>query len=163
MTIQSLAQFTEFAAILLCLGVFAGGQATKQEATSHHAAGTFEVKLTPQPADADPSFGRMSLDKQFHGALEGTSKGQMLTASTSVKGSAGYVAIEKFTGTLDGRSGSFILQHSGTMTHGALQLSIIVVPDSGTGQFVGLTGSMGISIAEGKHSYAFDYTLPAAP
>ena len=130
-----------------------------------HATGSFEVKLTPQPPEdkADGStLGRMSGDKQFHGDLEGTSKVQMLTAMTEVKGSAGYVAIERVTGTLRGRSGSFILQHSGSSNRGATQLSITVVPDSGTGQLVGITGKMTITITDGKHSYDFEYTLPKA-
>ncbi|MFY9550885.1 MAG: DUF3224 domain-containing protein [Thermoanaerobaculia bacterium] len=129
------------------------------------ATGTFEVKLTPQPSGdkaEDEAVGRMSLDKQFHGDLEGTSKGQMLTAGTAVKDSAGYVAIERVDGTLKGQRGSFVLQHSGTMTRGAPQLVITVVPDSGTGQLVGLAGKMTILIADGKHSYEFEYTLPEA-
>jgi hypothetical protein len=101
----------------------------------------------------------MSIDKQFHGDLEATSKGQMLAAVTSVKGSAGYVAIEQVTGSLRGRSGTFVLQHSGTMTRGAPQQIVSVVPDSGTGELVGLTGTMTITIADGKHSYDFEYTL----
>jgi hypothetical protein len=106
----------------------------------------------------------MSIDKQFHGDLQGTSKGQMLTAGTAVKGSAGYVAIERVNGTLRGRSGTFILQHTGTMTRGTPQLSVTVVPDSGTDQLVGLTGTMNIVIApDGKHSYDFAYALPQKP
>ena len=130
-----------------------------------HASGTFEVKLNPQAMDekTDASLGRMSIDKQFHGDLEGTSKGEMLSASTSVKGSAGYVAIERVSGTLHGRSGSFVLQHSGTMTRGEPRLTITVVPDSGTGQLVGLAGKMMIKITEGKHSYEFEYTLGENP
>jgi Protein of unknown function (DUF3224) len=130
------------------------------------ATGTFEVKLAPQPADdaaADANFGRMSIDKQFHGDLEGSSKGQMLTAGTSVKGSAGYVAIERVTGALHGRSGAFTLQHSGTMTRGAPKLKITVVPDSGTDQLAGLSGRLTIKLEEGKHFYAFEYTLDGAP
>ena len=128
-----------------------------------HATGTFDVKLTPQPADDksdDATLGRMTIEKQIHGDLEATSKGQMLTAGTPVKGSAGYVAIERISGTLHGRTGTFILQHTGTMNRGALQLSITVVPASGTGQLTGLTGKMDIQIAGGKHSYDFAYTLP---
>lgn len=131
-----------------------------------HAKGTFEVKLSPQTPDGkfeDATMGRMTIDKQFHGDLEGTSKGQMLSAVTEVKGSAGYVAMERVTGTLQGRSGSFVLQHSATMNRGVPQLSVTVVPDSGTGQLVGLTGKMEIIIEAGKHSYDFEYTLPAAP
>lgn len=126
------------------------------------ASGTFEVKITPQPADDSPGsalLGKMSLDKVFHGDLEATSKGMMLTAGTAVKGSAGYVAIERVSGTLHGRSGAFVLQHSGTMTRGAPQLTITVVPDSGTEELVGLSGKVEITIAEGKHSYDFEYTL----
>ena len=128
-----------------------------------HATGTFEVKVTPQPSEDKtdaPALGRMTLDKQIHGDLEATSKGQMLTAGTSIEGSAGYVAIERISGTLRGRTGTFILQHTGTMNRGALQLSITVVPDSGTGQLTGLTGKMDIQVTDGKHSYDFAYTLP---
>jgi len=128
-----------------------------------HATGTFEVKVTPQPSEDktdDATLGRMTIEKQIHGDIEAISKGQMLTAGTPVKGSAGYVAIERVSGTLHGRTGTFILQHTGTMNRGALQLSITVVPDSGTGQLTGLTGKMDIQIADGKHSYDFAYTLP---
>jgi hypothetical protein len=130
-----------------------------------HATGAFDVKLTPQPSDPalSASLGRLSIDKQFHGDLEGTSKGEMLTGGTDVKGSAGYVAIERVTGTLHGKRGSFILQHSGTMTRGAPQLTITVVPDSGTGGLAGLSGTMAIIIADGKHSYECEYTLAGAP
>lgn len=130
-----------------------------------HATGTFEVKLVaqgPEDKSEGAALGRMSIDKQFHGDLEATSKGEMLSAMTGVKGSAGYVAIEKVTGTLHGRPGTFVLQHTGTMTRGAPQMSVTVVPDSGTGQLVGLTGKMNIIITDGKHSYDFEYTLPDA-
>jgi hypothetical protein len=128
----------------------------------NHASGTFEVKLVPQKDDknGDAALGRMTIDKQFHGDLEGTSKGQMLTGMTDVKGSAGYVAIEKVNGTLKGRTGTFILQHTGTMNRGVPQLTITVVPDSGTGQLAGLAGNFKVIITEGKHSYEFEYTLP---
>jgi hypothetical protein len=125
-----------------------------------HASGPFDVKLEPQAGD--PAVGRMSIDKQFHGDLEATSKGQMLAISTEVKGSAGYVAMERVTGTLQGRTGTFALQHSGTMTRGVPQLVITVVPDSGTGQLVGLSGKMTINIVDGKHSYDFEYTLDSS-
>ena len=127
------------------------------------AVGTFDVKLAPLPLDdksADAALSRMSIDKQFHGDLEAASKGEMLSAGTPVKGSAGYVAIERVTGTLSGRTGSFVLQHSATMNRGTPQLSITVVPDSGTGQLTGLVGSMNIIIESGKHSYEFEYALP---
>ncbi len=133
---------------------------------TRRASGTFEVKMTPQaPEDkADPGLTRMSIDKQFHGDLAATSKGYMLAAGNGAKGSsAGYVALERVTGTLDGHSGTFVLQHSGTMTRGTPELSVSVVPDSGTGQLVGLSGKMIINIADGKHSYDFDYTLAPAP
>ncbi|HEV7857769.1 MAG TPA: DUF3224 domain-containing protein [Pyrinomonadaceae bacterium] len=126
------------------------------------ASGTFDVKLVPQEAEetvGDPTVGRMSIDKQFRGDLEATSKGQMLAAMTDVQGSAGYVAMERVSGTLHGLSGTFALQHSGTMTRGDAQLTITVVPDSGTGQLAGLAGKMSINIVEGKHLYEFDYTL----
>ena len=126
------------------------------------ASGTFEVRMSPQAPDEGDSgvgIGRMLLDKSFEGDLEGTSKGQMLAAMSSVAGSAGYVAMEQVTGTLGGRSGGFVLQHSGTMTRGAPQLTVSVVPDSGTGELQGLTGTMQIIIDEGQHSYVFDYTL----
>jgi hypothetical protein len=138
----------------------------KKAVTMKHASGTFEVKLVPQAPDdksEDATLGRMSIDKQFRGDLEGSSKGQMLSAVTSVKGSAGYVAIEQVSGTLQGRKGSFVLQHSGTMTRGKPQLLITVVPDSGTDELVGLTGKMTINIVDGKHSYDFEYTLAEAP
>ena len=129
-----------------------------------HASGTFEVKLAPQApdAEADATLGRLSIDKQFHGDLEGASRGQMLTAGTDVEGSAGYVAMERVSGTLQGRRGTFALQHSGTMTRGAPSLAIRVVPDSGTGELAGLSGSMSITIVEGKHSYDFEYALAGA-
>jgi hypothetical protein len=139
--------------------------AQKRADLTKHATGTFEVKVNPEPPEdkaEGSTLGRMSLDKQFHGDLEGTSKGQMLTAGTGVKGSAGYVAIERVTGTLNGRKGSFVLQHSGTMSKGALQMTITVVPDSGAGDLVGLSGKMMIIAAEGKHSYDFEYSLPDA-
>jgi hypothetical protein len=136
----------------------------KETIMTSHAAGSFDVTITPQDDQSDDaSLGRMTIDKKFHGDLEGTSKGQMLTAMTSVKGSAGYVAIEKVTGTLRGRSGTFVLQHSATMNRGTPQLSLTVVPDSGTGQLTGVAGSMTIKIADGKHFYEFDYTLAEAP
>jgi hypothetical protein len=121
------------------------------------ATGTFEVKLTPQPDDSP--VGRMTIAKEFHGDLEAASVGQMLASMSEVKGSAGYVAIEKVTGTLHARTGSFVLQHRGVMNRGAAELSVTVVPDSGAGDLVGMKGSMNIIIEAGKHSYEFDYTL----
>jgi hypothetical protein len=125
------------------------------------ASGTFEVKMKPQTDEnvGEPTVGRMSLDKQFHGDLEATSKGQMLAVRADVPGSAGYVAMERVIGTLAGRTGTFALQHTGTMNRGVPELSVTVVPDSGTGELVGLSGKMTINIAEGKHSYEFEYML----
>ena len=126
------------------------------------AAGTFDVKLTPQTladTQADPLMGRLALDKQFQGDLQASSKGEMLSARTSIENSAGYVAIERVTGTLGGKKGSFVLQHSGTMTRGQQHLEIAVVPDSGTGELVGLAGTMTIRIEGGKHFYELLYSL----
>ena len=128
-----------------------------------HATGSFDVTITPlelHHKTGNAMLGRMSIDKQFHGALEAVSAGEMLSAGTSVKGSAGYVAIELVTGILNGRSGTFVLQHNATMTRGTPSLNIIVVPDSGTGELTGLSGTMNIIIDGGKHSYDFEYRLP---
>ncbi|NTX25690.1 DUF3224 domain-containing protein [Burkholderia pyrrocinia] len=130
------------------------------------ANGPFEVKLNPESLSSvaeNTGLGRMSLDKQFHGDLEAVSHGEMLAFRTSVQGSAGYVAMETVQGTLGGREGSFVLQHSSTMTRGQPKQSITVVPDSGTGELQGLSGSMIINIDNGQHSYTFDYELPEAP
>jgi hypothetical protein len=126
------------------------------------ATGTFAVTLNPLPAYAAAEgspLGRMSIDKAFAGDLTGTSQGEMLTAGTAVKGSAAYVAIERVTGTLGGRAGSFVLHHTGVMNRGVPHLTITVVPDSGTGDLMGLTGTLAIIITDGKHSYEFDYDL----
>lgn len=127
-----------------------------------HATGTFEVKLVPLADDHAGAAGmsRMSIDKEFHGDLEASSQGQMMSAMTAIKGSAGYVAMERVTGTLAGRKGSFVLQHSGTMDRGTPTLSVRVVPDSATDDFAGLTGTLAIIIADGKHSYDFEYSIP---
>lgn len=127
------------------------------------ATGPFEVKVAPlalSDVAAESGLGRMSLDKVFHGDLEATSMGEMLSAMGGVPGSAGYVALERVTGSLHGRRGTFALQHSGTMARGARALSVTVVPDSGTGQLEGLAGSMEIVIEGKAHSYVFDYSLP---
>lgn len=127
------------------------------------ATGTFEVSMKPQSVAEEAtgvSLGRMSLDKQFAGDLVAVGKGEMLTAVTKTKGSAGYVAIERVTGTLHGRKGSFVFQHSGTMNRGAQELSIAVVPDSGTEELTGIAGKFTINIADGKHLYEFEYSLP---
>jgi len=147
---------------------FAAGSPSIPKETSvtlHVAAGPFDVKLAPQPLSgvAEPSgLGRMSLDKQFHGALQAASTGEMLAFRSATPGSAGYVAMETVRGTLDGRAGSFVLQHSSTLTRGEPTQSITVVPDSGTGELRGLAGRMVIDIApDGAHAYRLEYTLPA--
>jgi hypothetical protein len=127
----------------------------------HRATGPFEVKIAPLETyvKGDAGLGRFSIDKQYHGALEATAAGEMLSAGSAAS-SGGYVAIEKVAGTLDGRSGSFVLQHSATMDAGTPHLSITVVPGSGTGALAGMTGRMDIVNDAGKHSYVFEYILP---
>lgn len=129
------------------------------------ATGPFDVKIAPlADAGRDAPFGSMSLEKHYHGDLEATAVGLMLSAGSPQKGSAGYVAMEKVVGTLHGKGGTFVLQHSATMHAGSSQLSITVAPGSGTGQLEGIAGTLAIKIAEGgKHSYEFEYTLPTAP
>ena len=157
--------------LCLCVGYAAftqtqspGSTDTKKESkVNGHASGSFEIKMVPQPVTEEEKKTisvRMTSDKQFHGNLEGTSTGEMLGVFTAVKDSAGYVAMERVSGTLKGRTGTFILQHSSTMERGTQHQSITVVPDSGTDQLVGLAGSMIIKIIDGKHFYEFDYTLP---
>lgn len=129
---------------------------------TQRATGTFDVQLKPIPthdaAEGTP-LGSMSIDKQFHGDLDGTSVGEMLMAMGVVKGSAGYVAMERVTATLHGKSGTFVFQHSATMNRGVPTLSVTVVPDSGTGDLAGLSGKFDIIIEAGKHSYTFDYAI----
>jgi hypothetical protein len=132
-----------------------------QPALTQHATGPFNVKLTPQDDKLGDGISRMLLEKHYHGDMEGASKGQMLAAG-SAKTSGVYVAIETFTGTLQGKTGSFSLHHTGIMTKAGPNLTISVVPDSGTGQLTGINGRMEIKIApDGKHSYDFEYTLPS--
>jgi Protein of unknown function (DUF3224) len=165
------AGFVLMAALVLGAAAFSqtGASANQEKqagGVSIRAAGTFEVKLTPQKPDNPESeranISRMSADKQYHGDLEATSLGEMLSVGDP-RGSAGYVAMERVTGKLKGRTGSFVLQHSGTMTRGVPQLAITVVPDSGIGELTGLSGTMNIRIENGKHSYEFEYTLPEKP
>ncbi len=130
---------------------------------TRRVTGIFEVTLVPQqdgPDVGDAMIGRLSIDKRYHGALEGVAKGQMLGVRTVVKGSAGYVAMERVVGALEGRKGTFVLQHSSTMDRGGARQSITVVPDSGTEGLEGLAGSLTISVEAGKHSYSFEFTLP---
>ena len=127
------------------------------------ATGTFDVKITPQASDLapeGPNLGRMSIDKQYHGDLEGPAKGEMITAAgIAVKESAAYSAVERVSGTLQGKKGSFALQHTGIMTRGTPSLNVTVVPDSGTGELTGLTGRMDIIIEGKQHSYVLDYEI----
>jgi len=129
-----------------------------------HAGGTFDVKIIPQTPDnkeaQSANIARMSIDKQFHGDLQGVSNGEMLAVRSESLTSGGYVAIERITGTLHGQTGSFALQHSGAMSGGAQQLTITVVPDSGTDKLTGITGKMIIKIENKQHFYEFDYALP---
>ncbi len=158
--------------LCLCLAASPIGRAQspatpqKEAAVSRHASGTFDVKVTPQEPDAvgaDSGISRLLLEKQFHGDLEAASKGQMLACGGPPSGSGGYVGMERVTGKLSGRSGSFALQHNGTMEPSGVHLSVTVVPGSGTGQLVGISGSMNIVIESGKHSYTLDYSLPPSP
>jgi len=128
---------------------------------TNRATGTFQVKVTPRSDEhlAEAMIGRMTIDKHFSGDIVGTSKGQMLSAGGSVKGSAGYVAMEKVTGSLAGRQGTFVLQHTGIMNRGVPSLTITVVPDSGTEELIGLTGTLAIIVADGKHSYEMNYSF----
>jgi hypothetical protein len=153
--------------LLVCIAPGAIAQSGQEKPVEHHATGSFEVKMEPQKPDNAPAeaagLGRMSIDKQFHGDLEATSKGEMLSLLDRATASGGYVALEKVTGTLQGHSGSFALEHNATMDHGKPFLNVIVVPGSGTGELSGIAGTMTIRIeAGGKHFYDFDYTLPGA-
>lgn len=143
----------------------AGGAGKNTKSMTKLAKGTFEVKVTPLAAEenvGDPTISRLSLDKTFSGDLTGTSKGQMLGIGTDVKGSGGYVAAERVNGTLDGKKGTFALQHTGTMQGDKYEMLITVVPDSGTGELAGITGKMKIIIESGKHFYEFEYSLEKA-
>ena len=154
----------KISSIILMTLLLSSAQAQDPKETTMHAKGSFDVKVTPQkpdnPQEEKAGLGRMSLDKQFHGDLEAQSDGEMLSFMTDVKGSAGYVAMERVTGKLNGRSGSFVLQHNATMTRGTPQMNIVVVPDSGIGDLAGISGNLTIIIQEGKHFYEFDYSLP---
>jgi Protein of unknown function (DUF3224) len=159
--LKALTQASLLCAATICVSVTSHAQGTSM---NHIAKGSFEVKLQPISFEgADPSWklGRMSIDKQIAGDLVATTKGQMLSAMTDTKGSAGYVAIEQVTGTLNGKKGSFVLQHTGIMNRGTPSLSVTVVPDSGTAELFGLAGEFKIIIEGGKHSYEFEYRLPA--
>ncbi|MES2018396.1 MAG: DUF3224 domain-containing protein [Pseudomonadota bacterium] len=145
---------------IISLFLFFVAQAAYAGGSNMHIEGVFEVKMSPQTSPDSPPWGRQRLEKVFHGALEGHSIGEMLAVRTAVQGSAGYVALEQVSATLDGRKGTFFLQHSGSMDHGTATLSVNVVPDSGTGELTGLKGTMTIKIEGGVHHYGFSYSLP---
>ena len=149
------------AGLAVCAKADEGASHSNQKEVTMTARGTFEVKVTQQPQDdsAGGPFSRLFLDKQFHGDLEANSKGQMLAAGTAVEGSGAYVALELVTGRLNGKRGSFILQHKGTMRKGVYVMNVTVVPDSGTDELAGIAGAMTIIIEGAKHSYEFEYTL----
>ena len=149
------------AGVAISVRADAGASECIQKEVTMTARGTFEVKMTPQPQDdgAGGGFDRLFGDKQFHGELDAVSKGQMLAARTAVEGSAGYVALELVTGKLNGRRGSFVLQHKGTMRKGVYNMNVTVIPDSGTDELAGIAGTMTIIIEGSKHSYSFEYTL----
>jgi len=149
------------AGLAVCAKADEGASHSNQKEAPMTARGTFEVKVTQQPQDdsAGGPFSRLFLDKQFHGDLEANSKGQMLAAGTAVEGSGAYVALELVTGRLNGKRGSFILQHKGTMRKGVYVMNVTVVPDSGTDELAGIAGAMTIIIEGAKHSYEFEYTL----
>jgi hypothetical protein len=159
--------------LLLPFGLFAVAWTAhlpaKESQTMHHATGTFEVKMTPEAQGEAPHHSvptaRMGLYKVFEGGLIGTALGTMLSAGTPKAGSAAaYVAIDQFTGALDGKKGGFMLVHRGTMSKtGDSDLSVIIAPDSGTGALEGISGSFTIKIKDGKHFYEIDYHLPAKP
>jgi len=131
-----------------------------------HAKGTFEVKISPQAPEqgvGDPGIGRMAIEKQFQGDMQGQGKGQMLAVGTAIDGSAGYVAMERVEARVHGRQGSFALQHSGTLTRGTPQLSVTIVPDSGAGELAGIAGQLTITVAGGVHAYDLEYSLPDTP
>ena len=157
---------------LIAPGLFAGLQfiqppasaaSTAPAGASRHASGSFDVNTAPAgtpDTQAGATIGRYTLDKQYHGDLAGSGKGEMLTAVSATPGSAAYVAIERVSGTLHGREGSFAVHHTGTRSAGKQQLAIAIVPDSGSGQLAGISGTMDIQIVDGKHRYSIEYRLP---
>jgi hypothetical protein len=166
--------FLAVCAYLLLFGCALGAaQTTTQQAANQskattlmtHAKGTFEVKMAPVTADTiatEAGLGIMSIDKVYSGDIDGTGKGQM-TATSIEGGSGAYVALEKITCTLNGHKGTFVFVHRGLMTKGTPDLSITVVPDSGTGELTGITGTFELKIEGGKHFYDFGYSLPPKP
>ncbi|HWU79553.1 MAG TPA: DUF3224 domain-containing protein [Caulobacter sp.] len=149
------------AAVLAAASPVAASPIAEQTAM-RHAKGSFDVSTKPVEQDkAEGSIlGRFSLDKVYHGALDATGKGEMLTVGTDVPGSAAYVATERVVGTLDGKTGSFALVHRGAMRGKDVSMVIDIVPDSGSGALKGISGRLVITVVEGKHQYALEYALP---
>ena len=150
-----------YAVVFLALSPLLVAQ-QKNTSMTTHARGSFTIdmqQLTPAPADG---VSRFSINKQIHGDLEGTSKGEMFSAGDPKQGVAGYVAMEVVTGTLFGKRGSFALQHMATMDQNGQKISVVIVPGSGTGELKGISGAFTIQIANGQHSYDLEYTLPAS-
>jgi hypothetical protein len=151
-------------AVVLLAGLVAAAPAAAQKGTTmQKASGPFDVTITPAAEDKGdgPTLARLTLDKRYHGDLEATAKGEMLTAAGDVKGAAAYVAVERVTGTLHGRKGSFALVHRGVMSAAGQELLVTVVPDSGSGELRGLAGTLAIRFEPGgKHFYDLEYTLP---
>jgi hypothetical protein len=155
--------FRFLTSIGLALALFSPLAIAQQKETpmTHHAHGTFTVKVQPLPSPPAEGLSRYSLDKEIHGDLEATSKGEMIGGGDYTKGTAGYVAVEMITGTLNGKHGSFALQHSSTMDQSGAKMNIIVVPGSGTGELMGIAGTFTIKIENGQHFYELDYALPS--
>lgn len=157
--IETMLHFSS-AVLLVVLSPFIVGQGARSASMTNHARGTFTVDvhpLTPPPAEG---LSRFSINKEIHGDLEATSKGEMFSGGDPKQGVAGYVAIEVVTGTLSGKTGSFALQHTATMDQNGRKMSVVIVPGSGTGELKGISGSFAIQIANGQHSYDLEYTLP---
>jgi hypothetical protein len=148
------------AIILTSSAIAQNPTSSKETPMSHHARGTFEVKVQPLTPSDVPGVARFSIDKTIHGDLEATTKGEMYTAGDPKAGAAGYVAIEAVTGKLDNKSGSFVLQHFATMDSSGRDMTVKIVPGSGSGEFKGISGTFTIIIADGKHSYDLEYQLP---
>jgi hypothetical protein len=149
-----------------CLSVAPAGAAASAEGDHRmyaHATGSFSITMTPATAPqraGRTTLGRVLLEKIYAGDLVATANGEMLSGVTDTRGAAGYVAMEAITGVLQGKEGSFVAQHAGTMADGKQQLSIVIVPHSGTGQLTGISGTLAIRIENGQHFYDIDYSLP---
>ena len=145
--------------LIVALSALVCAQQTEKPMTQH-ARGTFTVNVKPLTPSPVEGISRFSIDKEIHGDLEATTKGEMFSGGDPKKGVAGYVAMEAVTGTLAGKHGSFALQHLATMDHNGPKMTVLIVPGSGTGELTGISGSFEIKIANGQHSYDLEYTLP---